>query len=226
MFLIIVVALVIAAMSRLSSAQHGTNSLAIQQARAYQAARSGLDWGITQAINAGNCAAGSPSLAGGNLSDFAVVVVPYPTDGRKASRAAWQLPSAVPARPGARLEPGHLYVVPPGDNVVVEQGRFLPADGLASKGAVWALFGPELDRLRAAGQEPDAELKTRIDAVRAEYEEQLDALHAGARGHVDAVLEPERLRDRLGFALWTALHNPGPHLGPFSLPREVFCQGS
>jgi MSHA biogenesis protein MshP len=74
MFLIIVVALVIAAMSRLSSAQHGTNSLAIQQARAYQAARSGLDWGITQAINAGNCAAGNPSLAGGNLSDFAVVV--------------------------------------------------------------------------------------------------------------------------------------------------------
>jgi len=74
MFLIIVVALVIAAMSRLSSAQHGTNSLAIQQARAYQAARSGLDWGITQAINAGSCAAGNPDLGGGNLSDFAVVV--------------------------------------------------------------------------------------------------------------------------------------------------------
>jgi hypothetical protein len=35
---------------------------------------------------------------------------------------------------------------------------------------------------------------------------------------VDAVLEPERLRDRLGFALWTALHNPGPHLGAFTLP--------
>jgi len=74
MFLIIVVALVIAAMARLSTAQHGTSSLAIQQARAYQAARSGLDWGITQAINAGNCAAGNPSLAGGNLSEFAVVV--------------------------------------------------------------------------------------------------------------------------------------------------------
>jgi acetyl-CoA carboxylase carboxyltransferase component len=84
---------------------------------------------------------------------------------------------------------------------------------------VWALFGPELDRLRAAGEEPDAELKSRIDAVRADYEEQLDALHAAARGHVDAVLEPERLRDRLGFALWTALHNPGPHLGAFALPQ-------
>jgi MSHA biogenesis protein MshP len=74
MFLIIVVALVIAAMARLSTAQHGTSSLAIQQARAYQAARAGLEWGITQAFNARVCAAGSPTLAGSKLSDFAVVV--------------------------------------------------------------------------------------------------------------------------------------------------------
>ncbi|WP_394560391.1 hypothetical protein [Aquipseudomonas alcaligenes] len=73
MFLIIVVALLIAAMARLSTGQHGTSSLAIQQARAYQAARSGLEWGITQAFNAGNCAAGGPTL-GGNLSEFAVAV--------------------------------------------------------------------------------------------------------------------------------------------------------
>ncbi|WP_256203101.1 hypothetical protein [Pseudomonas sp. ML96] len=73
MFLIIVVALLIAAMARLSTGQHGTSSLAIQQARAYQAARSGLEWGITQAFNAGTCAVGSPTL-GGNLSEFAVAV--------------------------------------------------------------------------------------------------------------------------------------------------------
>ncbi|MGL4317272.1 MAG: hypothetical protein ACRCTL_11750 [Pseudomonas sp.] len=74
MFLIIIVALVIAAMARLSANQHGTSSLAIQQARAYQAARAGLEWGITQAFNAGTCAAGTPSLAAGNLSDFSVTV--------------------------------------------------------------------------------------------------------------------------------------------------------
>lgn len=74
MFLIIIVALLIAAMARLSSSQHGTSSLAIQQARAYQAARAGLEWGITQAFNAGICAAGTPSLAGSNLSDFSVTV--------------------------------------------------------------------------------------------------------------------------------------------------------
>jgi MSHA biogenesis protein MshP len=80
MFLIIIVALLIAAMARLSSSQHGTNSLAIQQARAYQAARAGLEWGITQAINAGICAAGTPSLANSNLSDFSVAVTCSPNN--------------------------------------------------------------------------------------------------------------------------------------------------
>ena len=72
MFVIIVIALVIAAMVRLSSTQHGTNSLALQQARAYQAARAGLDWGISRAVNAGVCANSAVDMAGGGLSEFAV----------------------------------------------------------------------------------------------------------------------------------------------------------
>ena len=74
MFVMIIIAMVVLAMMRLAGNQHGTNSLAIQQARAYQAARAGLEWGINQAVNAGTCAAGTPSLAGGNLSEFTVVV--------------------------------------------------------------------------------------------------------------------------------------------------------
>lgn len=74
MFLIIVVTLVILAMERLSSTQHATSSLAIQQARAYQAARAGLEWGISQAFNNRVCATGSPTLAAGDLKEFAVVV--------------------------------------------------------------------------------------------------------------------------------------------------------
>lgn len=50
LFLIIVIAGVIAAMSRLAVAQHGTSSLALQQARAYQAARAGLEWGIHRVV--------------------------------------------------------------------------------------------------------------------------------------------------------------------------------
>jgi MSHA biogenesis protein MshP len=70
MFVIIIIALVIAAMMRMAGNQHGTNSLAIQQARAYQAARAGIDWGISRAL-AGNCAGSSTlSLAVSNLSEF------------------------------------------------------------------------------------------------------------------------------------------------------------
>ncbi|HLU29156.1 MAG TPA: hypothetical protein VKZ65_12005, partial [Glycomyces sp.] len=38
---------------------------------------------------------------------------------------------------------------------------------------------------------------------------------AAARGFVDAVIRPEHTRDVLALALRTALHNPGPHLGPW-----------
>ena len=55
MFLIIVVALLVAAMSRLSSDQHGGNSLAIQQARAYQAARAGIEYGIVRVLAGQGC---------------------------------------------------------------------------------------------------------------------------------------------------------------------------
>jgi acetyl-CoA carboxylase carboxyltransferase component len=111
------------------------------------------------------------------------------------------------AMAGQGFDPDFIFTLPTGRMGVME-----------GESAVRALFGPELDRLDAEGGSPDAELQSRIDAVRADYEEQLDARHAAARGHVDAVLEPERLRDRLGFALWAALHNPGPHLGAFVLP--------
>jgi len=46
MFVIIVIAGAVAAMARLSETQSATSSMAIQQARAYQAARAGIEWGI------------------------------------------------------------------------------------------------------------------------------------------------------------------------------------
>ena len=114
------------------------------------------------------------------------------------------------AMAGQGFDPDFLFTLPTGRMGVME-----------GESAVRALFGPELDRLQAENEEPSDELKARIEAVRADYEGELDARHAAARGHVDAVLEPERLRDRLGFALWTALHNPGPHLGAFTLPHAA-----
>ncbi|SFJ62033.1 MSHA biogenesis protein MshP [Stutzerimonas kunmingensis] len=54
MFLIIIIAGAIAAMWRISTTQTATSSLALQQARAYQAARTGLEWGIWHFLN-GSC---------------------------------------------------------------------------------------------------------------------------------------------------------------------------
>jgi len=112
------------------------------------------------------------------------------------------------AMAGQGFDPDFLFTLPTGRMGVME-----------GESAVRALFGPELDRLREEGRQPDAELEGRLDAVREDYERQLDARYAAARGFVDAVLAPEGVREGLGFALWTALHNPGPHLGPYVLPR-------
>ena len=53
-------------------------------------------------------------------------------------------------------------------------------------------------------------------AIRSYY-----ARFAAARGFVDAVVLPEELRPALGLLLRAALHNPGPHLGPFQLPEGI-----
>jgi acetyl-CoA carboxylase carboxyltransferase component len=56
------------------------------------------------------------------------------------------------------------------------------------------------------------------DAMRADYEHQLDAKFAAARGFVDAIVTPEETRDVLTLLLETARGWDGPHLGPFVLP--------
>ncbi len=71
MFLIIVIGGVIAAMWRMSLTQAATSDFALQQARAYQAARAGLEWGIWQFLN-DECTASSFNIPG--LDGFQVTV--------------------------------------------------------------------------------------------------------------------------------------------------------
>jgi hypothetical protein len=59
-----------------------------------------------------------------------------------------------------------------------------------------------------------------MDEVREDYEHQLDARFAAARGYVDEVVLPEELRDALTLLIKAARQNPGPHLGPFHLPYD------
>jgi 3-methylcrotonyl-CoA carboxylase beta subunit len=94
-------------------------------------------------------------------------------------------------------------------------GRMGVMDG---ESAVMAVHGAELEKARREGREPSAETKASMESMRADYEQQLDARFAAARGYVDAVVTPEETRDQLAFALRISANYAGPHLGPFVLP--------
>jgi MSHA biogenesis protein MshP len=81
-FLMVVLTAVSLYMVRISSVYHATNLLALQGARAYYAARSGLHWGIISALNPGGCPA-SPTvlnITNGGV-DFNVTVTCAETPG-------------------------------------------------------------------------------------------------------------------------------------------------
>lgn len=73
LFLLVVLGALGAYMVGISGTQHFTTLHALQGARAYHAARSGVEWGIGDAINNGNCATGT-ILSGGDLHGFRVQV--------------------------------------------------------------------------------------------------------------------------------------------------------
>lgn len=114
------------------------------------------------------------------------------------------------AMAGQGFDPDFIFTWPTGRMGVME-----------GDSAVMALFSAQLDALKQEGREPDAELQGKIDSVRADYDQQLDARYAAARGFVDAIILPEETRAALGLALRTSINNPGPHLGPFVLPAHL-----
>jgi len=54
-FILVVLSLLGAYMVKLSGVQHATSVLTIQGARAYQAARAGVSWGVARISGGGNC---------------------------------------------------------------------------------------------------------------------------------------------------------------------------
>ncbi len=95
LFVMVIVAVVVATMSRLSVTQNASLDLAIQQARAYQAARAGLEWGLHQLMAESNttgvCPVGNPSMSGSGLSEFSAASscpVPRPPARRPTRRVS------------------------------------------------------------------------------------------------------------------------------------------
>ena len=89
---------------------------------------------------------------------------------------------------------------------------------MEGESAVMAVHGPDIQKAQAAGKPLPPEKQSAIEAMRTDYDSQLDAKFAAARGFADAILTPEETRDQLAFLLRVVANYSGPHLGPFVLP--------
>ena len=110
------------------------------------------------------------------------------------------------AMAGQGFDPDFIFSLPTGRMGVME-----------GDSAVQAIFGTQLEKLKATGEKPSAELEAEMEKVRQTYDRELDAKHAAARGLVDAIVTPEDLRNALILALETCLNTDKPHIGAFIL---------
>jgi acetyl-CoA carboxylase carboxyltransferase component len=97
---------------------------------------------------------------------------------------------------------------------------------MEGESAVMAVHGRELERAKQEGRRPDPETATAIEQMRADYDRDLDATHAAARGQVDLIVTPEETRVVLAFLLRVTSRFSGPHLGPFVLPMGESAIGN
>jgi acetyl-CoA carboxylase carboxyltransferase component len=114
------------------------------------------------------------------------------------------------AMAGQGFDPDFIFSWPTGRMGVME-----------GESAVQAVHGPSIEKARKAGDPLPADVQQAVEEMRADYEHQLDARFAAARGFVDTIVYPEETRAVLATALRAALQNPGPHLGAFALPAGV-----
>jgi acetyl-CoA carboxylase carboxyltransferase component len=114
------------------------------------------------------------------------------------------------AMAGQGFDPDFIFSWPTGRMAVME-----------GESAIQAVHGPALTKAAADKRPLAPDTQRAVDEMRADYEHQLDARYAAARGFVDAIIYPEETRDVLALALRAGLSNPGPHLGPFVLPQPA-----
>jgi len=114
------------------------------------------------------------------------------------------------AMAGQGFDPDFIFTWPTGRMGVME-----------GESAVRAIYGPKIDEAEGRGEMLDEEVREAIEHTRKEYEKQLDARYAAARGFVDAIVAPEETRDVLDLALRSALNNPAPHIGAFTLSDSL-----
>jgi len=105
------------------------------------------------------------------------------------------------AMAGQGFDPDFIVTWPTGRMGVME-----------GESAVQAVYGDEA---------ASPELAAAVGAMREDYEHQLDAKFAGARGYVDAIVTAEDTRATVAFLLRVAAEYAGPHVGPYVLPDRL-----
>lgn len=113
------------------------------------------------------------------------------------------------AMAGQGFDPDFIFSWPTGRMAVME-----------GESAIQAVHGTAIEQAKQQGAPLPPEVVRSIENMRAEYEQQLDARYAGARGYIDAIVYPDETREVLALALRASLQNRGPHLGPFVLPAH------
>ncbi len=111
------------------------------------------------------------------------------------------------AMAGQGFDPDFLLSWPTGRMGVME-----------GEAAIMAVHGPTIEKAKKERKDLAPEVEASIGQMRADYDRDLDARHAAARGQVDAIVLPEDTRDVLAFLLRTSANFAGPHVGPFVLP--------
>jgi acetyl-CoA carboxylase carboxyltransferase component len=114
------------------------------------------------------------------------------------------------AMAGQGFDPDFIFSWPTGRMGVME-----------GESAIQAVHGPAIEDAKRRGKPLAADVAEAVDEMREDYEHQLDARYAAARGFVDAIVAPEETRELLAMALTAAMQNAGPHLGAFVLPTQM-----
>jgi acetyl-CoA carboxylase carboxyltransferase component len=114
------------------------------------------------------------------------------------------------AMAGQGFDPDFIFSWPTGRMGVME-----------GESAIQAVHGPAIEEAKKRGKPLAADVAEAVEEMREDYEHQLDARYAAARGYVDAILSPDETRDAIAMALNAAMQNTGPHLGAFVLPAHL-----
>lgn len=108
-FLLVVIGSLTAYLLKMSGLQHSSIALDVLGARAYQASRAGVDWGVYRALRDNSCVGSASFALTGGLSEFTVTVdctdTPY-TEVDSTAKHVYLIRATACNRPNAGACPG------------------------------------------------------------------------------------------------------------------------